>query len=701
MSRKYLVTGALPYANGYLHVGHIAGAYLPADIYVRYRRARGDDVLFVCGSDDNGVPITLTAMKEGKRPEDIVYHYNRAQRAAFDGLGIEFDIYGGTHSPEDVERHTWFAQHFFLTLFEKGYISKKRTKQLYDPKVDMFLPDRYVKGTCHHCGWPDALGDQCENCGRTTDPLLLKDPISVISGERPIIKETVHWFFELENFRSQLREWLSTKKDWRPVVLNFSSGILEQPLPARSITRDLEWGVPLPLDEEDAKGKVLYVWFDAPIGYVTFTARLCEQRFGEWRRYEEYWKSPDSQIIHFIGEDNIIFHTIIWPAMLMGEGTFQLPSYVVANCFLNIQFPGKEVEKISKSRGTAIWIHEYLEEYDPDPLRYYLTAIAPETQRTAFNFDDFVNRNNGELLADLGNFFHRTITFAHKYFNGKVPAVEELKDADKEQLALLEGLSGRVAENIESFSFRAALAEFMDAVRKANKYFDIKAPWRSRKENIGDCATAINTCIQTLRTFTTIMQPFLPFSAKKAAKMLNLEIPDCFQWEKASDRLPSGWQLNEPEVLFKKIELEDDKSDLIELASPKMDREDGNVDSGKDKENKKMEKEIITYEQFAALDLRVGKILDAKEHPNADKLLVLKVDLGRLGERQIVAGIKSFYKPEELIGKSIVVIVNLKPRVVRGIESQGMLLAASKGEGPEELVLLTTDKEIEPGSVIS
>ncbi len=698
MSRKYLVTGALPYANGYLHVGHIAGAYLPADIYVRYRRAKGDDVLFICGSDDNGVPITLTARKEGKRPEDIIAFYNAEQKKAFDGLGIRFDIYGGTHSPNDSAKHTELSQHFFIRLLEQGYLIKKKTKQLYDPQANMFLPDRYVKGICHHCGSPGALGDQCENCGKTTDPLQLKDPISVITGAKPIVKETVHWFFELEKLRPKLRDWLKTKTDWRTVVMNFTKGILDQPLPTRSITRDLDWGVPVPLDDPDAKGKVLYVWFDAPIGYVTFTARLCEERFGDWQKYEDYWKNPDCQIIHFIGEDNTVFHTIIWPAMLMGEGTFQLPSYVVANCFLNIQFPGKDIEKISKSRGTAIWIHEYLQEFDPDPLRYYLTAIAPENQRTAFNFDDFISRNNGELLADLGNFFHRTLTFAHKYFEGKVPKISELTDADKEQLNYLKTLPEKVGSLIENFSFKAALAEFMSAVRVANKFFDIKAPWKSRKEDIEDCATTINTCIQTLRTFTTIMQPFLPFSAEKSAKMLNLEIPNCFKWENANETLPEGKVLEKPEILFKKIELEEEPP--ISLSS--QNKEDKKESKPETKEQKKMEaKEQITYEQFAALDLRVAKIIEATPHPNADKLLILKIDVGELGQRQIVAGIKQFYKPEDLIVKNIIIVANLKPRTVRGVESQGMLLAATVGDGPEKLTILTTDTQIEPGSRVS
>lgn len=557
MTKRYMVTGALPYANGPLHVGHIAGAYLPADIFVRYHRAKGHDVLFVCGSDDNGVPITLTAQKENKTPAEVAAFYNAEQKRAFDGLGIRFDIYGGTHSPQDAETHTRFSQHFFRKALDNGYLTKRTTKQLYDTKAGMFLPDRYVKGKCHHCGAPDALGDQCESCGKTIDPQLLIEPVSVVTGTRPEVRETVHWFFELDKFRGRLREWLDSKTDWRIVVLNFTKGLLDQPLPARSITRDLEWGVPLPLDEPEAKGKVLYVWFDAPIGYVSFTARLCRERFGDEKKYEDYWKNPDTQVIHFIGEDNTVFHAVIWPAMLMAEGTFQLPSYVIANCFLNFQMPGKDdIEKMSKSRGTAVWINDFLKEFDPDPLRFYLTANAPENQRTAFSVEEFVRRNNEELVAALGNFFHRSLTFTQRYFEGKVPAAENLKDVDREHLNMLRDLPARIGALIEKYNFKSALEELMAAARAANKYFDTKAPWSSRKTDMADCAVTINTCLQTVKTFTVLMQPFMPFAAEKAAAMLNLKAPDCFAWDRVPEPLPPGHPIAEPAVLFKKLELE-------------------------------------------------------------------------------------------------------------------------------------------------
>jgi methionyl-tRNA synthetase len=557
MAKRFMVTGALPYANGNLHVGHIAGAYLPADIFVRYQRAKGNEVVYVCGSDDNGVPITLTARKENKTPAEVVALYNGEQKKAFDGLGIFFDIYGGTHSPQDTELHTQLSQHFFTKALENRFLSKRKTKQLYDTQANMFLPDRYVKGKCHHCGAPDALGDQCESCGKTTDPQLLINPVSAISGSKPEMRETTHWFFELDQFRDRLKQWLESKTDWRHVIMNFTKGLLDQPLPSRSITRDLDWGVPLPLQDEEAKGKVLYVWFDAPIGYVSFTARYCQEKYGDWKKYEEFWKDPETQVIHFIGEDNTVFHTIIWPAMLMAEGSFQLPSYVVANCFLNFQMPGKEeAEKMSKSRGTAVWINEFLKEFDPDPLRFYLTAIAPEAQRAAFGIDDFVRRNNEELVAALGNFIHRSLTFAQKYFEGKVPAAESLKDVDREQLASLVGLPEKVGAHIEKYNFKAGLEELMVAARAANKYFDTKAPWSSRKTDMADCGVTINTCIQTIKTFTVLMRPFLPFAAEKAAKILNLQTPECFTWDQAATPLPAGHAIGEPVILFKKIELD-------------------------------------------------------------------------------------------------------------------------------------------------
>jgi len=553
MSRKFLVTGALPYSNGLLHVGHIAGAYLPADIYVRYLRARGDEVRFICGSDDHGVAIPITAMKEGKTPQEVCSYYNAKQKRDFEGLGIHFDIYGGTHAPDCADLHARISQHMFRKAYENGYFVKKTTKQLYDPKAGKFLPDRYVKGTCAYCGYEEAYGDQCESCGKSLDPLTLKNPVSTITSTTPEVRETVHWYMQLSRFEDRLRKYLDSHPEWRPHVLNFSKGLLDEGLPERAMTRDLDWGIPVPLDDPDAAGKVLYVWFDAPIGYVSFTAKYCEVHEGDWQAYEQWWKNPDCKIVHFIGEDNIIFHALIWPATLMAEGTFQLPHAVVANAFLNIKFPGKDEEKISKSRGTAIWIEQYLQMFDPDPLRYYLTVIAPETQRTTFDVDEFIQRNNTELLAALGNFIYRTVTFTQRYLDNKVPNAGDLHGTDQAQLALCRQTPEKVAEHLEAHRFRAALGEVMELARAANGYFNTKAPWQQRKSDMAGCGTTINVCLQTVRTLMTVMQPFLPFTARKVASMLNLD-ESAFAWDRAAEPLPAGSALGEPQMLFKKID---------------------------------------------------------------------------------------------------------------------------------------------------
>jgi len=558
--RRFLVTAALPYSNGRLHVGHVAGAYLPADTYVRYLRARGDDARFICGSDDNGVANLIAAHNENSTPEEISGRYNAQQQKDFQGLGICFDVYGGTHQPEYVKLHNRISQDFFLRLHENGCFVKRTSKQLYDPQIGKFLPDRYVKGRCYHklpdgsdCDYPAAYGDQCEHCGNSIDPVLLINPVSTITGATPIPRETTHWYMQLNQFRDRLREWLDAKADWRPTVLNFSRGLLNEGLPERAMTRDLEWGVPVPLDDPDAAGKVLYVWFDAPIGYVSFTARCCEQQAGDPERYADWWKDPECRIVHFIGEDNTIFHALIWPAMLMAEGSFQLPHSVVANSFLNIKFPGREEEKISKSRGSAVWLEDYLETFDPDPLRYYLTAIAPETQRTAFDVDEFISRNNNELLATLGNFVNRTVTFTQKYFEGQVPDPGERAAADRAQLAACAAAVDAVAEQIEGCHFKAALGEMMNLARAGNGYFDATAPFRSRKTDLAACGRAVNVCLQTVRTLTTVMAPFLPFSAEKCLAMLNLD-RDALSWHKATEELPPGKALGDPQLLFQKLD---------------------------------------------------------------------------------------------------------------------------------------------------
>lgn len=566
--RRFLVTSGLPYSNGRLHVGHVAGAYLPADTWVRYLRARGDDALFVCGSDDNGVSTLISARKENKSVEDLTAHYNRRQAADFAGLGIEFDVFGGTHQPGFVELHQAFSQAMFLRIHEQGFFTKKTTKQLYDVEAGQFLPDRFVQGRCYHdrvdgtpCAYGEAYGDQCEQCGNTIDPMLLGDPVSTITGTTPEPRETTHWYLRLDRFEDELRGWLEAKAEdgehgpaWRESVLNFCLGQIREGLPERAMTRDLSWGVPVPLDDPDASGKVLYVWFDAPIGYVSFTAKLLRDRDGDPDLYAGWWKDPDCRIVHFIGEDNTVFHALIWPAMLRAEGTYRLPSQVVANKFLNIKFPGRDETKISKSRGTAVWIEDYLERFDADPLRYYLTAIAPEASRTTFDIDDFASRNNGELLAALGNFVNRSVTFTVKNFDGKVPDPGTRDGIDAEHLATMRTQADKVTENLERFRFKAALGEVMALARAANRYMDVKKPWVQRKQDLAACGTTMNVCVQTVRTLATLMGPFLPFSTARCAAMLGMDEDALRRWDDACAELPAGHPLGTPEILFRKIE---------------------------------------------------------------------------------------------------------------------------------------------------
>ncbi|MCH7700068.1 MAG: methionine--tRNA ligase [Planctomycetes bacterium] len=558
--RRFLITSGLPYSNGRLHVGHVAGAYLPADIYVRYLRATGAEVRFICGSDDNGVANLMAARKENTTPQELSTRYHASQQRDFAGLGIEFDIYGGTHQPDYVELHNRISQELFLSIHKKGLFTKKRTKQLFDTETNMFLADRYVKGTCPHCKKASAFGDQCEDCGAQIDPLTLIDPVSTVTGSTPEVRETTHWFLRLDQLSDRLQAWLESKRDadsagatWRSTVLNFSLGQLASGLRERAMTRDLDWGVPVPLDDPDAAGKVLYVWFDAPIGYVSFTAKYCAEHEGDWKAYTRWWKDPECKIVHFIGEDNTVFHALTWPAMLMADESYQLPHNVVANSFLNIKFPGQEEEKISKSRGRAIWVEDYLGMFDPDPLRYYLTAIAPETQRTAFDVDDFLARNNTELLAAFGNFVNRTLTFVHKYFDGQVPPVGERDDVDRAQLAACKDAADATAGHLEACHFKAGLSAVMNLARQANGYFDTTAPFRSRKTDMDACGRAVNVCVQTVRTLTTLMAPFLPFSARKCLTMLRLG-DDALAWDQAVVELPPGSPLAEPVILFKKLD---------------------------------------------------------------------------------------------------------------------------------------------------
>jgi len=581
-SRRTLVTAALPYSNGRLHVGHIAGAYLPADIYVRYLRSIGDDVRFICGSDDNGVAIEISARKERTTPAELSARYHRQQATDFAGLGIHFDIYGGTHQPGFVEVHNHLSQEFFKAIHANGHFVKKTTEQLYDAQAGKFLPDRYVTGTCYHkkadgtpCSNPGALGDQCEECGNSIDALRLINPKSIITGTTPERRTTTHWYLQLDKFQGMLADWFSlVSLDWRPIVTNFSLGSIKAGLPERAMTRDLEWGVPVPLDDPEAKGKVLYVWFDAPIGYVSFTAELCKRTEGDAEKYREWWQNPDCRIVHFIGEDNIVFHALIWPAMLLGTqftareiqsrgsvytrpkgaGYYQLPSNVVANAFLNIKFPGKEEEKISKSRGTAVWIEDYLRSFEPDPLRYYLTINAPESQRTAWSFDEFLERNNAELIATLGNFVNRWQRIATEDFGRRVPDDSKADIPERDVLAHIRALPDQVGRDIEATRFKAALGRVMDAFRECNRYIDGRAPWTSRKSDKDRTAATIHACIQAVRTLGVVLEPFLPFAAEKIRVSLNVP-KEQWTWRHAVEPLPVGHTLGPaPEVLFRKID---------------------------------------------------------------------------------------------------------------------------------------------------
>jgi methionyl-tRNA synthetase len=556
MPSRYLVTAALPYSNNRLHVGHIAGAYLPADTYVRYLRARGREVRFICGSDDNGVAIEITALQESTTPQQIAAFFHDCQERDFAGLEIEFDVYGGTHHPDYVELHERLSQGFFARIHQRGFFTKRRTKQLYDRQADRFLPDRFVRGTCHYCGFDRATGEQCEACGQMIEPLLLKDPISVITNRPAEVRETTHWYLRLSDFQEPLRRWLESKQgQWRPNVLNFALGQIKQGLPERSMTRDISWGVPVPLDDPDARGKVLYVWFDAPIGYLSFTAAWCARQEGGWQGWERWWCDPETAIVHFIGEDNTVFHALTWPAMLMADGRSQLPAAVVANNFMNLKVAG-ELRKISKSDtrpDAPVWVEEYLKKgLDPDALRYYLTIQAPEAARTAFDPEDFVTRNNSELVAAFGNFVNRALSFAARYFSGRVPDAAGQTDADRAHLAKAADALRKVGTCLEEHRFRAGLEEMMAFARLCNEYFSLRAPWATRKDDLPDCAATIATCIHTIHFLAIMAWPFMPGAARKLMAMLG-RVEEPIRWEAPPPPEP-GARLGEPTILFAKLE---------------------------------------------------------------------------------------------------------------------------------------------------
>lgn len=552
--KRLLVTAALPYSNGRLHVGHIAGAYLPADIYVRYQRLTGRDVRFVCGSDDHGVAILLTAENEGKTPAEVASFYSDRQKKDFEGLGIAFDVYGSTSR---TPYHAKTSQDFFLKLHEKGYFEKRKTRQFFDESKGVFLPDRYVKGTCGFCGTPDQNGDQCENCGKVLDVESLKEARSTLSGKPAGVKETVHWFLDLTRFEGTVRDWVETAS-LRENTRTYVRSLLAQGLVKRSMTRDIPWGIPVPLPDPEAKGKVLYVWFDAPIGYISNTKELCARLDGNADRYAEWWKSDEADILHFIGEDNTIFHCVIWIAMLSAEGSFRLPSSVVVNQFLNIQFPDREAEKISKSRGTAVWIGDYLESgADPDVLRYYLTVIAPERARTVYKPEDLIQRNNVDLANTLGNFVNRVVSFTQKYVGPHVPEYprEKATDADAAFRALIASTHAKVTDELERFSTRGALEAIMDFARECNKYVDTKAPWVTRKTDMEMTRVTLAHGLHAIRYLAVALSPFLPGAAAKIRRMLALP-EESLSWADATSAPPPRSPLGPPEILFQKQESE-------------------------------------------------------------------------------------------------------------------------------------------------
>ena len=671
--KRNLVTTALPYANGPVHIGHLAGVYVPADIYVRYLRKKGEDVAFIGGSDEHGVPITIKAQKEGVTPQDIVDRYHKIIKDSFEELGISFDIYSRTSS----KTHHDLSSAFFKKLYDEGKFIEKTSMQFYDEKAGQFLADRYIVGKCPHCGNERAYGDQCEACGTSLNATDLIDPVSAITGNKPELKETKHWYLPLDQYEGWLKEWiLEEHKEWKPNVYGQCKSWLDNGLQPRAVTRDLDWGVPVPI--EGAEGKVLYVWFDAPIGYISATKDLTP----EW---EKYWKDPETRMIHFIGKDNIVFHCIIFPAMLKAEGSYILPDNVPANEFLNL-----EGDKISTSRNWAVWLHEYLVEFPgkQDVLRYVLTANAPETKDNDFTWKDFQTRNNSELVAIYGNFINRTLVLTQKYFDNRVPERGELTDYDKEVLAEIPQIVERVEKSLETFHFRDALKEAMNLARLGNKYLADTEPWKVIKTDEERVKTILNICLQISANLSTLMEPFMPFSSQKLREFMNIDVID---WGKMGDGvIPAGHELGEAGLLFEKIEDATIQAQIDKLLATKKANEMASVKAAPAKEN-------IQFEDFMKMDIRVGKIIAAEKVAKTKKLMKLTVDTG-IDQRTIVSGIAEHYTPEEVIGRQVSVLINLEPKPLKGIVSQGMILMAENADGT--LSFVSPDKEVKPGSEV-
>lgn len=684
--KRYTITAALPYTNGPIHIGHLAGVYVPSDIYARYLRLQGKDVAFICGSDEHGVAISMKAKKEGITPQEVIDKYDGIIRRSFEDFGISFDNYSRT----SAQIHHETASAFFRKLYDNGDFIEEVTEQLYDEEAQQFLADRFVMGTCPKCGNEEAYGDQCEKCGSTLNATDLINPKSTITGTTPVKKETKHWFLPLNRYDSFLREWIleGHKNDWKPNVYGQVKSWIDSGLEPRAVTRDLDWGIDVPV--EGAEGKKLYVWFDAPIGYISSTKEWAAREGKDW---EPYWKDADTKLVHFIGKDNIVFHCIIFPAMLKAEGSFILPDNVPANEFLNL-----EGSKLSTSKNWAVWLHEYLVDFPDkqDVLRYALTANAPETKDNDFTWKDFQARNNNELAAIYGNFINRVVVLTHKYYNGIVPSPNEFSEVDEQTLTELKAYPAVIASSIERYRFREALGELMNVARLGNKYLADEEPWKMLKTDPERVKTQMYVALQIATALAILSEPFLPFTTQKLVKTLHCNVSNgTIGWEfvsKTSELLKPGHQIGLAEILFAQIDDAEIQKQIDKLEATKK----ANV-----MENKTVEpqKETTTFEDFSKLDLRVGTIVEAEKMPKANKLLVLKVDTG-IDVRTIVSGIAEHFSPEEVVGKRVTVLVNLAPRALRGVESQGMILMTNNAEG--KLVFVNPDADgVNNGTIIS
>lgn len=680
--KRTTVTAALPYANGGVHIGHLAGVYVPADIYVRYLRLKNQEVIFIGGSDEHGVPITIRAKKEGITPQDVVDRYHSMIKKSFEEFGISFDVYSRTTS----KTHEQLASDFFKKLLEEGKLQEQESEQYYDEEAHQFLADRYIKGECPHCHYDGAYGDQCEHCGTALSPLELINPTSTLSGSKPVIKKTKNWYLPLNDYQQWLKEWiLQGHKEWRSNVYGQCKSWLDLDLQPRAMTRDLDWGIPVPV--EGAEGKVLYVWFDAPIGYISNTKELCEQAPERWGSWEKWWKDEDTRLVHFIGKDNIVFHCLIFPTMLKAHGGYILPDNVPANEFLNL-----ENDKISTSRNWAVWLHEYLVDLPgkQDVLRYVLTANAPETKDNNFTWKDFQEHNNSELVGIYGNFVNRALQLTKKYFEGVVPACGELLDIDKQTLEEFKDVKQKVETLLDAFRFRDAQKEAMNLARIGNKYITECEPWKVWKTNPERVKTILYVSLQLVANLAIAFEPFLPFSSKKLRTLINMDTCDWSQLG-STDLLKANHQLAEPELLFEKIEDETIEIQLKKLEETKKANEAANYVA-------KPIKPTIDFADFEKLDIRVGHIKHCERVKKANKLLKFTIDDGTGTDRTIVSGIAKFYDPEALIGKDVCFIANLAPRKLMGIESQGMILSAEDFDG--SLSVTTIEHPVKPGSQV-